>query len=130
MSVQRKLRRVIVKRLKADNIKKNERIGELLGLEPIPVHHLAYKEERLDRSDGDCYPLVDVLERMAVLLESHVLFEKEKPTEKTEYNHIEIVEGDEIPKTISGRLCVCGFVAKSHAGLVAHQRKCDKARDE
>ena len=120
MSVQRKLRRVIVKRLKADNIKKNERIGELLGLEPIPVHHLAYKEERLDRSDGDCYPLVDVLKRIAEIITVHPRGSIVKSVSDAEAKELE-----------SGMtwICNCGFQAKTKAGLAAHQRKCEKGGD-
>lgn len=103
MAVQRKLRRVIQKRLKADNIEKNEKIGELLGMDPVPVHHLAYKEQRLDRSDGDCYPLVDVFLRIAELVG------------KPKLNVVDEVFS-----------CGCGFEAKTKAGLSAHQRKCEK----
>lgn len=57
------------KRQKEDLEKKHEKIGELLGLEKVPLHTLAWKEPRLDLGSGDCYPVVDVLERLAVLME-------------------------------------------------------------
>lgn len=53
------------KRLASELQEKAERIGNLLGLDKVPVHTLAWKEIRLQLSTGDCYPLYDVLEKIA-----------------------------------------------------------------
>ena len=56
------------KRQKENLIEKNKRIGELLRLKKVPLHLLAWKEPKLGLDTGDCYPLVDVLERIAELV--------------------------------------------------------------
>ena len=57
------------KRQKIDILKQGERIGELLGLERVPTFCMAWKEPRLDLpGGGDCYPLVNVLEKLAELV--------------------------------------------------------------
>lgn len=68
MPIERQQRVMLPKRLKDDILIKNEKIGELLGLEKVPLHTLAWKEPRLDLASGDCYPVVDVLGRIADLL--------------------------------------------------------------
>ena len=66
--IQRKARQVDPKRQVADLIEKHKKIGELLKLEKVPLHVLAWKEPRYELGDGDCYPLVDVIERLAELV--------------------------------------------------------------
>ena len=57
------------RRQKIDILKQGERIGELLGLEKVPTFCMAWKEPRLDLpGGGDCYPLVNVLERLAEIV--------------------------------------------------------------
>jgi len=53
------------KRQVEDLIEKRKKIGELLKLDKVPLHVLAWKEPRLELGDGDCYPVIDVLERIA-----------------------------------------------------------------
>ena len=53
------------KRQKKDLIRKAERIGELLGMDPVPSFKMAWKEPRLELETAECYPLIDVLERLA-----------------------------------------------------------------
>ena len=91
------------RRQKIDILKQGERIGELLGLEKVPTFCMAWKEPRLDLpGGGDCYPLVNVLERlaeMAVMLAATKLElpkkkggrPKKKPEVKTEL-HAEVTE--------------------------------------
>jgi len=68
MSITRKVQQAPKKRLQSELHRKAERIGALLGMEGVPTHTLAWKELRLETSTGDCYPLYDVLERMAELI--------------------------------------------------------------
>ena len=46
----------------------HKKIGELLGLKKVPLHTLAWKEQRLELGDGDCYPFIDLLAKVAELL--------------------------------------------------------------
>ena len=68
MGITRKVVEKPKKRDRAELIKKHEKIGGLLGLKPVPTHTLAWKEDRLELDTGDCYPIVDVLERIAELM--------------------------------------------------------------
>ena len=68
MSIQRKVKVQEPKRQQSELIEKHKKIGELLQLERVPVHRLAWKEPRLELETADCYPVVDVLERIAELL--------------------------------------------------------------
>ena len=68
MPIQRRAVTQLPKRQKDELIEKHKRIGECLGLKTVPQHTLAWKEERLELDSGDCYPLVDVLDRIATLL--------------------------------------------------------------
>ena len=70
MRIQRKAVRQLPRRQQADLIEKAEKIGKLLGLDPVPTHTLAWKEQRLEIGTGDCYPMMDVLERIAELVGS------------------------------------------------------------
>lgn len=65
MSITRKVQPVPKKRLQSELHRKAERIGALLGMEGVPTHTLAWKELRLETRTGDCYPVYDVLERVA-----------------------------------------------------------------
>ena len=65
MTIERRVPKIIPKRLPEIIVDKHEKIGKNLGLQEVPVHTLAWKEMRLDLNSGDCYPLVDVLEAMA-----------------------------------------------------------------
>lgn len=56
------------KRQVEDLIAKRKKIGELLGLKKVPLHVLAWQEPKLELGDGDCYPLIDVLERLSQLI--------------------------------------------------------------
>ena len=76
--IERKMRNLPPKRQQEDLIKKHEKIGELLGLEKVPLHLLAWKEARLELGDGDCYPIIDVLERIAEYMPQRQ-GEKKKP---------------------------------------------------
>ena len=49
------------KRQQHQLVKKAERIGELLGMEMVPSHLMAWKEPRLQLETNECYPLIDVL---------------------------------------------------------------------
>ena len=56
----------IDKRQAEDLLKKAEKIGELLKLDGVATFNMAWKEPRLDLpGGGECYPLIDVLERLA-----------------------------------------------------------------
>ena len=66
--IERKVRAVSNRRLKEELLEKNRRIGELLGLDLVPLHTLAWQEPKLETGTGDCYPMVDILERIAELL--------------------------------------------------------------
>ena len=68
--IQRKSNLPVVKRQTKDRLEKNERIGELLKLDKVPLHCLEWKEPRLNLPGGDCYPLVDVLLGLAELKEA------------------------------------------------------------
>jgi len=68
MGIQRKAPRVLPRRQPDDILEKNEKIGELLGLEKVAVHTLSWKEQRLNLKSGDCYPVVDMLLKMAEML--------------------------------------------------------------
>ena len=68
MGIQRKVVSQQPRRQQSELVEKNEKIGELLNLEKVPTHLMAWKEPRLDLGTGDCYPLVDVLERIAELV--------------------------------------------------------------
>ena len=76
--IERKLRNLPPKRQQEDLIKKHEKIGELLGLEKVPLHLLAWKEARLELGGGDCYPVIDVLQKVAEMV-SVLVPEKKKP---------------------------------------------------
>ena len=80
MPIERKLKTQIRKRQESELVEKHRRIGELLNMEPVPVHTLAWKEQRLSLETADCYPIVDVLERMSELLNEllrgHPILEK------------------------------------------------------
>ena len=93
--------------------------NELLGLNTVPLHELAWKEERLDLGSGDCYPMVDVLERIAEVLTAPPIVQRHIVEN---YKKIEVVDQEVF-------ICECGFEAKNKAGLTAHQRKC-KGGDE
>ena len=70
------------RRQKIDILKQGERIGELLGLEKVPTFCMAWKEPRIDLpGGGECYPLVNVLERLAEWLHDE-RFAKIEPEEK------------------------------------------------
>ena len=68
MAIQRKVVNQLPRRQEGDLIKKAEKIGKLLDLDPVPTHTLAWKEQRMSIGTGDCYPLMDVLERIAELV--------------------------------------------------------------
>ena len=78
MGIQRKAVTQPVRRQQSELIDKHEKIGALLQLDKVPVHTMAWKERRLELSDGDCYPLVDVLERIAEIIGTSK--KKRKPT--------------------------------------------------
>ena len=80
--IERQVRERAAKRQVDDIIEKNKKIGELLGVEKVPLHVLAWKEPRLELGEGDCYPVVDVLEKIAELFDvkqSIDVVEKKKP---------------------------------------------------
>lgn len=57
------------KRQVKDLLEKAEKIGELLNLEKVPTFCMTWKERRLDLpGGGECYPLIDVLERLAEMV--------------------------------------------------------------
>lgn len=56
------------KRQKAELEEKARKIARLLKLDPVPTHTLAWKEPRLETDNADCFPLIDVLEKVAELL--------------------------------------------------------------
>jgi hypothetical protein len=57
------------KRQVIDILKAGEKIGELLELDKVPTFNMTWRELRLDiPGGGDCYPLIDVLEKMAELI--------------------------------------------------------------
>ena len=74
MPIQRPAPKVLPKRLVSELTKKVEKIGELLNLESIPTHQLAWKEERMNTSTGDCYPVLDF--RLAVAQQLYNLSSK------------------------------------------------------
>jgi hypothetical protein len=54
------------KRQVKDLLEKAVEIGELLELDKVATFNMAWKEPRLDLpGGGECYPLIDVLERLA-----------------------------------------------------------------
>ena len=80
--IERQVRERAAKRQVDDIIEKNKKIGELLGVEKVPLHVLAWKEPRLELGEGDCYPVVDILEKIAELFDvkqSIDVVEKKKP---------------------------------------------------
>lgn len=70
MGINRKVVEKPKKRDRAELIEKHQKIGELLKLDPVPTHTLAWKEDRLDLDSGDCYPVIDVLGKISELLEA------------------------------------------------------------
>ena len=68
--IERQVRERAKKRQVDEIIEKNKKIGELLGVEKVPLHVLAWKEPRLELGEGDCYPVVDVLEKIAEFIVS------------------------------------------------------------
>ena len=68
MSIERKIVAKPKKRDQDQLIEKHKRIGELLGLEKVPTHTLSWKEPNLELDTADCYPIVDVLEKIAELI--------------------------------------------------------------
>ena len=66
--IERKLKKVVKRRGKDEILAKHKKIGELLGMPLTPLHELAWKEWRLDLGSGDCYPLIDVIERIVELI--------------------------------------------------------------
>lgn len=64
-------RKMVSKPKKRDNdllLEKRKKIGDLLGLKKVPTHTLAWKEPRLELDTAECYPLVDIFERIAELV--------------------------------------------------------------
>jgi len=54
------------KRQAQELLEKGEKIGKLLGLDRVATFNMAWKEPRLDLpGGGECYPLIDVLEKLA-----------------------------------------------------------------
>ena len=80
--IQRKVKNLAPRRQKEDLIEKHKKIGELLELEKVPLHVLSWKEPRYELGDGDCYPLVDVIEKIAELLDVRA---------KAKYSHKDMV---------------------------------------
>lgn len=77
MPIERRVKKIPSKRQKSELIQKNERIGKLLGLEKVPTHTLSWKEPHLELETADCYPMVDVLECIAQIL--NVIVAAKKP---------------------------------------------------
>lgn len=69
MGIQRKVVTQLPKRQQVDLIEKHMLIGELLQLDVVPTHTLAWKEPRLELSPGECYPIVDVLLGISKMLD-------------------------------------------------------------
>ena len=65
MPIERKIKAQEQKRQPGTLVEKHKKIGELLSLKKVPLHTLAWKEPRLELDTGECYPVVDVLERLA-----------------------------------------------------------------
>jgi hypothetical protein len=63
--IARKVVNKMSKRLPSELFEKARNIGKLLDLEPVPKHTMAWQEPRLELDTGDCYPLIDILERLA-----------------------------------------------------------------
>ena len=63
------------KRQMSDLWETAKKIGDILGLKPTPVHLMTWKEPRLNlENKGECYPLIDVLEKLAeIATASHEL---------------------------------------------------------
>jgi hypothetical protein len=84
------------KRQKDDLLKKAEKIGDLLKLEKVATFNMAWKEPRLDLpGGGECYPLIDVFEKIAEILNTPVVPKKKggrpkkvKPVEETGTNEV------------------------------------------
>ena len=74
MPIERPAPKVLPKRLISELTEKIEKIGELLDLEVVPTHQLAWKEVRMNTSTGDCYPVIDF--RLAVAIKLRDLAEK------------------------------------------------------
>lgn len=71
-----------IKRHQADLERKAIEIGELIDLEKVPKHILAWKEPRLEIGDADCYPIIDVLHRIATMLSEMTRVDKAAPAGK------------------------------------------------
>ena len=70
------------KRLVSDLIRKGEKIGNLLKLKKVATFNMAWKEPRLAlENSGECYPIIDVLEKLAEMVSAPVVIE-EKPAVK------------------------------------------------
>ena len=60
-----------------------EKIGDLLGLKPVPVHLMTWKEPRLNlENKGECFPLIDVLEKLAEMASAPIVVQPEKAQPK------------------------------------------------
>jgi hypothetical protein len=66
--IARKVVNKMSKRLPSELFEKARNIGKLLDLEPVPKHTMAWQEPRLELDTGDCYPLIDILERLAMVM--------------------------------------------------------------
>lgn len=85
MPIERRAPKKQIRRKVSDLMESHERIRVLLGMEKTPTHTLTWKETRLDLQGGDCLPLIDVIEKIAVVLagllesEMHYQAQKAKP---------------------------------------------------
>jgi len=61
------------KRQIKDLNKKAEKIGDLLNLKKVASFNMAWQEPRINlEGGGECYPLIDVLERLAEMVNAPV----------------------------------------------------------
>ena len=74
--IERKIRKPIIRRQTADRLKKNEAIGELLKMEKVPLHCLEWKETKFELEGGDCYPMVDVILKLAEMVSQNHIYNK------------------------------------------------------
>ena len=71
------------KRQVSDILDKGEKIGKLLGIEKVATFNMTWKEPRIDLpGGGECYPRIDVLERISELISKPARGKKQKRTPK------------------------------------------------